>query len=221
MRPFRAAILPFLLLTAVSPARANGVLVADASRPVCARVLGSEVEVTIENQVAITTTTQIFKNTSSSDLIVKYAFPLPEGASATKLRWKSGDMWYTANFSAQAQDTFLPGGAIAYNLNQYLGKKPLYFGIEGPLKADSLMSVELTYVQLLLYRNGVVSYTYPNDYRLVQTFPLEDQSLSVALSSQRTIESVQLVSHQGGIVNNDGSRATVSFSKDSSLADAN
>ena len=203
---------------------ANGVIVADASIPKIVRLNSSKVAVNVENQVAIIKTTQVFKNTTSETLLVKYAFPLPEGASATKLMWNWSGVWYTANFSAHKPDTSLPGppGQIAQSLSKYLGAKPLYYAFERKLKPDSVIIVELTYVQLLPYKYGIVSFTYPNDYRLLQsTVPLDSQSLNLTLSSLRTITSVQMPSHSGASIEQSSFSASVQFRKLSSVADSN
>jgi Ca-activated chloride channel homolog len=191
--------------------RSNGVLVVDAGKGKYVRLMSSNVFVSIDNQVSIVTNTQYFKNQDTAALTIKYAFPMPDGASATKLRWRRGSDWYTAAFTVGKQDTTLPGGgsAILAALKTYLGERPLYFGFDFKLKPDSLIVVELTYVQLLPYRNGLVSFTYPSDYHLIQTAPLDSQQLAVTLSSQRTIENVQCVSHPQAIIQNTGHSATV------------
>jgi Ca-activated chloride channel family protein len=191
---------------------ANGVLVANASTGSCVTLVSSEVLVVVEGQVATTTTTQVFRNTSGIDQTVKYAFPMPEGASATRLRWLWGDVWHTAKFSATAQDTALPGGTMAPSLQSYLGPLPLFFGFDGRMRADSVMTVELTYVQLLPYKFGVVSYSYPNDYHLIQSATLEHQGFAFSLSSQRTITSIDVVSPSGATATNLGSTASAFWS---------
>jgi Ca-activated chloride channel family protein len=216
----------FLLLTCVflgivpRLTLGNGVLVVDAGKGKYVRLLSSTVSVKIDNQVSIVTTIQYFKNVDVSSLVVKYAFPMPDGANAIKLRWKRGEDWYTAAFSAGKQDTTLPGGSgtMAAGLKTYLGGRPLYFGFDFNLKPDSLIVVELTYVQLLAYKNGLVFFTYPSDYHLIQTTPLDSLRLSVTLSSQRTIETVQCVSHPQAIIQNTGHSASVELKQLTTLS---
>ncbi|HTX19656.1 MAG TPA: VWA domain-containing protein [Bacteroidota bacterium] len=191
----------------------NGVLVVDAAKGKCIPLSYSDVNVMVDNQVAIITTTQFFRNADTASITMKYAFPVPEGASATRLRWKRGNDWYTAVFSATKQDTSLPGGTgtIASSLSTYLGATPLYFGFDFPLKGDSVLAVELTYVQLLPYKNGLVNFSYPNDYHLIQTAPLDSEHLSLSLSSQRTIETLQCTSHGTAVVQNTGHDASLTL----------
>lgn len=214
--------LPLLILLLSGSLFANGVAVINASTGVYARLKGSGVTVSVDDQVAVVTTTQVFKNTLGTEQTVKYAFPLPEGASAVKLRWFIGGTWTTASFSSSPQDTSLPGGGgtVAASLKTYLGATPLYFGITQKLQPDSLLIVELTYVQLLPYRNGTVSFFCPNDYRLIQTASVDSQSFAVSITSQRTIDSVTAVSPAGTAAANNGLAATLTWKKAEGAADA-
>jgi Ca-activated chloride channel homolog len=220
----RALILAFVAIVLLAPYAllANGVLVVNASSGVYARVDTSAVAVDIQGQVAITTSTQIFRNVTGAKANVVYAFPMPAGASATRLRWKYGSVWWTANFAAQAQDSTLPGsgGTIASSLKSFLGDKPLYFTIPWAVQADSLITVELTYVELLPYSFGTVTYKYPNRYALIQATPMLLQSLSLSLSSTRTIESAVLAVPMGGMVINTGTHATASYQRSLAKADS-
>ena len=100
----------------------NGVCIVDAKNGVYFRLVSSEVEVIVENQVAIIKTTQTFLNNLGSNKQFKYAFPLSEEESATSLRWKINNQWLEANITPSPQDTTLPGagGEIERNLKEYL-----------------------------------------------------------------------------------------------------
>ena len=94
----------------------------------------SNIEVNIEDQVAIIKSTQIFINTSNADQNVRYAFPLPQSASATDLKWKIENIWYQANIAATPPDTSFPGGPPNPDLVTHLGETPLYFTIDQVVK---------------------------------------------------------------------------------------
>ena len=149
----------------------NGVGIIDSENPTLLKLISSGVFVDVENQVAVITARQTFKNDLGSDAEFTYAFPLPEGASAVNLRWYQDGIWKNATIAAEPQDTVLPGGGggeVAYNLKEYLGPSPLYFEFKEALQSDSLIIIELKYVQLLGYEFGNVSFTYPNNYLLIQ-----------------------------------------------------
>ncbi|HVO73388.1 MAG TPA: VWA domain-containing protein [Ignavibacteriaceae bacterium] len=214
------SILFFLLYSNLS---ASGVMVVDAKNGIYLTMISSEVSVSVENQVAVITAVQTFKNNLGADEKIKYAFPMPEDGSATELKWKVSGIWYTANFKPGPQDTTLPGGGgvIHPNLSSYLGGTPLYFNIEDSLKADSSITVQLTYVQLLKYEFGTVKFEYPNDYSLIQEGPVTSQILSFKLLSGRTIDSLSLLSHTAQTIQNYGDSAFIYFSIYEQPADKN
>jgi len=157
----------------------------------------SSIEVKIENQVAITETTQSFLNQFGDSLHIKYGFPVPQDASATGLRYFINGKWHEAIFSSSPQDTTTGGSSDDpdENLVQYLGSNPLYFDLEEALGKDSSIIMELTYVELLQYKYGKVNYSYPNDYRPISSAQIDMQRISVSLKSDRMITTFSLLSH--------------------------
>jgi Ca-activated chloride channel family protein len=192
-------LLHALVLLLSFKAAAHGVAIVNASQGVYLQLVSASVQVQVQNQVAITTTSQVFRNNLSSPQAFKYGFPMPSGGTAVGLRWQIGGVWHEADFNAAPQDTTLPGGGGGGNvnilLNQYLGAFPLYFTMEDALPKDSSITIELSYVELLPYKNGTVSYHYPGDYELIQSDLLIQQHFDFQLSSGRIIESVDFVSH--------------------------
>ncbi|HHH52848.1 MAG TPA: hypothetical protein ENK91_04260, partial [Bacteroidetes bacterium] len=89
-------ILVFLLSDLVF---SNGVVFNTNKKESYLQLTESKVNVSIENQVATTVATQTFINNIGNSLSIKYAFPIPEGASATGLRYKINGQWYVAVFS--------------------------------------------------------------------------------------------------------------------------
>lgn len=200
----------------------NGVSVVNASTGVYLKLTESTVFVNCESQVSIVTATQIFQNHLGTDYNVKYAFPLPDGASATSLKWKINGVWYQAQINPNSQDTGLPGGSMNTNLRNHLGATPLFFTIPQTVKRDSVLIVELTYVQLLPYSFGNVNFTFPNDYHLIQTAILSKQKLDFYLESPRTIDSIQLLSaHPLTQFSNNGNTAFIQSILMESQATAN
>ncbi|MCE1164261.1 MAG: VWA domain-containing protein [Bacteroidetes bacterium] len=187
---FLFVIISFLVPKSYS----NGVAIVNASTGVYFRLLSSTVYVSTEGQISVTRTTLVFKNNMPTDTVTKFAFPLPDGASATNLRWLIEGIWHEATITPNPQDTLLPGGPMNTNLRTHLGSTPLFFGIPQRIQKDSLLTVELTYVQLLQYSFGSVYYIYPDDYHLIQTMALSLQRLDFYIRSPRTIDSIMLQS---------------------------
>lgn len=206
--------LALIALSAV-PLFANGVLVVDAEDGDCMQLNSSAISVQVEDQVAIVTTTQDFTNQFNWPYFPKYAFPLPAGASATRLRWFLNETWYTALISPVPQDSLPPGPGEtwAYNLRQYLGSTPMYYNFEQAVQADQNIKVELTYALLLPYANGNVNFLYPNDYHWIQTTALDRQNLEFDIISQRTIQNVVLQNGTPDSYTNDGNHAHLSLTR--------
>jgi hypothetical protein len=192
---------------------ANGVLFSKTEKGSYITLHETSVNVAIEGQVAITVATGVFVNTHADSLTTKFAFPLPEGASATGLRYKLNGLWYKASFSPMPQDTSLviDPGQDDYYLREYLGKNPLFYDIEQVFHKDSTMIVELSYVELLPYKFGNVTYRFPNNYQLIQKTHLYSQKLNIALHSNRTIENFAFLSHEADSIINTGNTATLAY----------
>jgi Ca-activated chloride channel family protein len=158
-------------------------------------LVSSQIDVTVYDQIAIVVTTQSFLNNTGEISLIKYGYPLPENASGTGLRWKLNGNWYSATITPQPQDTTLPGGGGNVNLSNYLGETPLYFDLKDSIPADSMLVVELTYVQLLPYSFYQVDFICPNDYGLIQSSILDFQQMDFFLESQRQITNIELLSH--------------------------
>lgn len=184
-----------LLILFSLTAHPNGVAIKNAQNSEYFKLVSSQIDVTVFDQIAIVVTTQSFLNNTGEISLIKYGYPLPENASGTGLRWKLNGNWYSATITPQPQDTTLPGGGGNVNLTNYLGETPLYFDLKDSIPADSVLVVELTYVQLLPYSFYEVDFVCPNDYSLIQTSILDFQQMDFFLESQRQITNFELLSH--------------------------
>jgi hypothetical protein len=176
-----------ILLFAFSKLSASGVVIANAYEGIYFMQISSIDEVTVNNQIAIVKTTQTFRNNTGGDIAVKYGFPMHESASAVKLRWNTYEGWFTASISGDSQDTLQGnngnGQPIDPSLEQYLGEFPLLFSPDGVILKDSIITVELTYVELLPYKFSVVNFNYPNNYGMISNDIISgEQSFSLSLT---------------------------------------
>jgi len=200
-------------LTITSPILANGVCYDDPAVAEFLPLRESRVEITVQNQVAVITAHQEFVNDRDTPFTLTYGFPLPEGASATNLAWRIEGIWDEATVSADPPDSLGGGDGTSTALSSYLGETPLLFSCEecATVPPDSTFAVRITYVQLLPYAFGEVIATYPNDYQVIQTSPLDVQELILDVTSLREIESVALTSHPATSIENDGEHAVVTY----------
>ncbi len=192
----------------------HGILVFDGEDGYCAQMTSSDVTVEVENQIAITVSQQEFVNNLNWPFVPKYIFPLPNGASATELRWCLEGEWYDAEIAPVPPDSLPPGPSEDWDsdLLEYMGETPLYFNMETTLEVNQTIIVEVTYIQLLEYAYGNVNYVYPNDYSLIQQDIIEHQSLTFDLTSERLITDIAMTSHTANSENNQGYHASIEYS---------
>jgi len=173
--------------------------------------------VQIDNQVATVITSQLFVNNTGDTTNFKYAFPLPETAAATNIRWFYHGYWHNAVLIGAPQDTTFQTDStttspyIPAALDTFLGGSPLYFPVNLFLAPGDTVSIELTYVQLLPYQNSYVSFDYPGKYNLIQPGVNLD-SLHVSINSYRLIDSLNEFTYAGWINAINGNEATADIS---------
>ena len=87
-----AAMIAFCCFTAAVPnARAAGLLVADGGFGGALEIKEHEVNVIVNNGVAVTTVTQVFQNTENRQVEALYTFPVPKGGSVANFSmWING-----------------------------------------------------------------------------------------------------------------------------------
>ena len=210
MRTFLTMILASVALSTVC--FGNGVAVTNAPNGVYLHLDSSFVSTEIENQVGITAVRNSFTNNSGSSASPKYCYPLPEGASAIGLRWYTAGVWHVAEVSIVAPDTVLPGGTWNDGLKAYLGATPFYFNLNETVPNGSTILVEFSYVELLPYALGEITYTFKNDYHQIQTGMLSTQSLNLTLTSTRTLDTLYVAStHSPNSLNYGNNSGSVSL----------
>jgi Ca-activated chloride channel homolog len=198
-----------LFTLSISFSSAAGVGIIDGSAGVYMKMISSDVQVTVNNQIATIKVTEVFKNTSTDPVNFKYGFPLPEKANPTSLKWYYQGNWYQAYMNANTQNNDIPGsgggggggGALPIDpaLEAYLGDSPLFFSPQDTIPPDSLYTIELTYVELLTYEMGLVLFHLTHDLTGLQNDPVTSQSFSFELVSDRPIVDANLI----GVTTND------------------
>lgn len=147
-----------------TPARAAGLLIADGGFGGVLEIKEHEVQVTINNGVAITKVTQVFHNTEKRQVEALYTFPVPKGASV-------------ANFSMWINGKEMVGEVLEkqrareiYNSYKQQRRDPGlleqvdYRTFEMrifPIGAEADQKVEITYYQELDYDHDTATYVYP------------------------------------------------------------
>jgi Ca-activated chloride channel homolog len=187
-------ILVLLLLSTMVAMHAAGVVINSSSTTLqTIKLLRCTYDVQIDNQIAIVTLQETFKNLLTSNVAPRYYYPLPEGCSATQLRWFAQGIWWQANISPNPSSN--PGGPSTFpsSFTNYVGTFPVVFDFTTVMFPQDTLAVELTYVQLLPYSDGNVELRLKNNYTPITTVPLLSQTLDVELNSTRNITSFQSI----------------------------
>ncbi len=209
----RALITYLFVLILAQFSFANGVVITNRTNGSHLRLTNSDVHVSVINQVSTVRTSQTFINDSGISQTMEYGFPLASNASVTQLKWRvDGGAWQFAVFQSGGSSGG-SGGTLNSVLSNYLGSTPLFFPFNNPIAAGSQIEVELTYVQLLPYSFGKVTFEYPSNYSLMQSGIIENaQNFTFELSSQRTVVNIENPTNTSTITN-DGNTATVTINQ--------
>jgi len=158
-----------------------------------------DVDIDIQDQVAVTHVDQIFYNEMNTSVEAIYMFPLPENAMITSLvYWFNGDR-YIAEIRERAE------AVAAYNerlsqwldpaLLEYLGDNLFRLSVV-PVNAHTEVRTEITYVELLDYNFGVNHYKYLLNTLELSSQPLETVHVSLESNSQSPYKYFRSPSHE-------------------------
>jgi len=179
-------------------ASASGILVPRGGQPL--QILSHVVEARIDNQVARTTVTQVFRNPSQRTLEATYVFTLPENASVSDFAI------YTGGERRPAVITDLEQARRIYDQVRHRRVDPGIVEQTGPrtfrmrvfpILPGKDQRIELVYEQTLEVENGTVRYVYP--LRMdgsPATEVREDFTMDVRIRSAYPLESVYSPSHR-------------------------
>ena len=165
----RGALLTAALLTALTmaipaPTNAAGLLIADGGLGGVLEIKEHDVQVTLNNGIAVTQVTQVFHNTEKRQVEALYTFPVPKAASV-------------ANFSMWINGQEMIGEVLEkqrareiYNSYKQVRRDPGLLEQTDfrtfemrifPIGPDADQKVQITYYQELDYDDDVATYVYP------------------------------------------------------------
>jgi len=185
-----AILIACIGVLAPAAAWANAVLIEGDSGEVLPTVR-QEIVVTIESQVATTTVTTHFGPVFGGTGV--FGFGVPENAAAYELVLIIDGVEQTAEVTpgdqAEYPDDLDEQESTA--LATYLGDNPLRTWLSG-LPHDQPFQVRLTYVELLPFYFGDIEYTLPLVPFTGDQAPIEELTIDLQLSTDRTIEQFEI-----------------------------
>ena len=158
-----------------------------------AYIKSHHVNVTIDDQVAVTKVTQVFVNEGDRPAEGTYLFPLPVGAAVSNLTMYINGVPIQAQLldAKQAQDIYTETVRRLRDpaLLQYVGRGAIQANVF-PIPAGEERKIEITYSQIVTADNGLINYTYPLKTDYVSNLPVTDVAVSVQVSSKDPISTI-------------------------------
>ena len=210
-----------LIFLSFTQAFADGIIIPDP--PICLDCPGPipisgaldiryhRVDVTIDDQVAITRVDQVFHNPNDFTIEGTYLFPIPKEAVVTNFKlWIDGQPVEGQVLSAEeARFTYeeIVRQLIDPAILEYVGQGALQASIF-PIDPHGDRRIEIEYTEALTADNDLIRYQYPLNTEKFSRTPLESVSINVNIRTSQPIRAVYSPSHSVGI-----SRETAYFTK--------
>ncbi len=180
------------------------------------------VDVTIEDQVAVTHVDQVFFNPNDWAVEGTYLFPLPVDAAVTSFTlWVDGQPVEGEILDAeQARQTYrqIVSSLLDPALLEYAGRGAVQAHIF-PIPPRGERRIELEYTQALAAENGLVRYVYPLGTEKYSAWPLENVAINVDIQSSQPIRAVYSPSHSVAVSRESPNQALAGYEAEDVLPD--
>ncbi len=211
-----------LLVAAGADARAAGLLIPEDKKLPPLAMVNHRVSAAVDDQVAVTTVEQTFRNHTDRPLEATYLFPVPKGASVNKFAmWVDGKETagelLDAKKAAQVYTDIVrrtqdPG------LLEYLGNNLVRLRVfPVPPKGDQ--KVRLSYTAVATKDAGAVEFVYPLKTDGKGTRTLEEFSVKVSIKSQHPVQNVYSPTHAVTVHRKGENEVAVEFEKNQAILD--
>jgi len=216
--------LPALVLAVATASSANaaGLLIPEDKKLPPLAMVNHKVVVTIDEQVAITTVEQTFRNHTDRNLEATYLFPVPKGASVdTFTMWVDGKELGGELLDAKHAHTVYteivrrtqdPG------LLEYLGSGLMKLRVF-PILPKSDQKLKISYKFVAPKDGSVVEYVYPLKTDGKATRTLEEFSVAVNIKSRNTVQNVYSPTHAITTARKSDKEVNVTFERNQALLD--
>jgi len=208
----RRSSAPFGWLAAVAavcvawtgPAEASGLLIPTGGNRSLA-IQSQKVHVTINNGVAVTTVTQVFKNDSAQPLEALYVFPVPREASVSNFSMWIGGKEVVGEVleRGRAQQIYRQVTRVERKdpgLLEQVDSKTFEMRVF-PVPARGTQQIQITYYQPVDYDTGFGTYVYPLEMKAGAVTDLDGEfSVLVDVKSDIPIKQLHSPSHGDALV---------------------
>jgi len=218
----RRVLFAALVVATAQPAFGKGLLVPDDVKLPPLALVTHHVTVAIDDQVAVTTVEQTFRNHTDRNLEATYLFPVPKGANVNKFTmWVEGKETQGELLDAKkASDVYTsyvrrtqdPG------LLEYLGNSLMKLRVF-PIPPKSDQKVKISFTSVAQQDGGVIEYIYPLKTDGKGTRTLKEFSVKIGIKSQHPLQSIYSPTHAIDIRRKGEKEAAVEFEKSQAILD--
>lgn len=196
--------------------RADGIIVPPPGVDISVKY--HRVTVEIRDQIARTTIDQVFLNDSEIDSVEgMYVFPLPKEANFANFTMFVDGKELAAEVleadSARAIYESIVRRRKDPALLEYLDRG-LFRARVYPIRAGGEKRITISYTELLPYDAGIYRYLYPLSTEKFSARPLEDVSITIALSSTNPIKTIYSPSHPIVVQKTDDFNAEIVYAEE-------
>ncbi len=215
----------FILTT---PALADGIIIPDP--PICSpepcppgsrpfpisqlEIRYHHVDVSIDDQIAVTRVDQVFYNPNEWTVEGTYIFPIPLDAAVTDFTlWIDGEPVKGEVLTAEEARRIYEDIVREMQdpaLLEYADRGAVQARIF-PIPPDGERRIQLEYTQVLTAEEGLVRYIYPLSTEKFSTQPLEEVSVSVDVHASQPIRAVYSPSHPVAVSRSDDFHVAVGY----------
>jgi Ca-activated chloride channel family protein len=211
-----------LLLAAGGPTFGHGLLIPEDKKLPPLAMVYHHVRVAIEDQVAVTSVEQAFRNHTDRALEATYVFPVPRGASVNRFtmlvdgKEVAGEMVEATK--ARQIYTDIVRRSQDPGLLEYLGNNLMRVRIF-PVAPKSDQRVTLRYTSVAPQDAGLVEYVYPLKTDGKATATLQDFSITATIKTRQSLLNVYSPTHAVEVKRTGARAAEVTFGHDQALLD--
>lgn len=218
----RRALPVFLLVFAAGPASAAGLLIPEDKKLPPLAMVHHRVNIAIDDQVAVTTIEQAFRNHTDRALEATYLFPIPKGASVNKFTMWVDDKEQTGELldakKASQVYTEIVRRTQDPAILEYLGNNLMRLKIF-PVPPKKDQKVKISFTAVAPQDNGVIEYVYPLKTDGKGTKTLEEFSVKARIKSQHMVQNVYSPTHAIAINRISDKEVAMTFERDQAVLD--
>jgi len=211
-----------LLLLVAMPASAAGLLIPEDKKLPPLAMVHHRVDIAIDDQVAVTTIEQAFRNHTDRQLEATYLFPIPKGASVNKFTMWVGETETTGELldakKANQVYTDIVRRTQDPAILEYMGNNLMRLKIF-PVLPNKDQKVKISFTAVAPQDNGVVEYIYPLKTDGKGTRTLEEFSVKANIKSQHPIQNVYSPTHAIALTRVNDKEVRMTFERNQAMLD--